>query len=144
MQKTLTSNYRTQAPRKDWFYVKGKHDSLNANDLRNLDLDLPDSCPMCRKAINPEFLGGYEFKLYASTYYKLICACPNAECLEVFIAAYEEDHSFREIRLQGCAPFRHNQEVFNDAVQSVSPDFVKIYNQAKHAEERKLDTISVV
>jgi hypothetical protein len=42
---------------------------------------------------------------------------------------------------KGCSPFKFKEEEFDEPIKRVSMNFVRIYNQAKEAEERGLKDI---
>lgn len=96
-------------------------------------------CPMCKHAIKPERL-----KLYgyyddaANTCVSMMYLC--TACYNTFVVKYLV-FSDRSTKRQYCGPSTHEDRKFDDRILALSPRFVKIYNQAKAAEEDNLDEI---
>jgi hypothetical protein len=115
------------------------------DDISDMGLRIPDTCPMCHHGINPDFIIGYHFENLMYKNYRIMYACPRKDCLEVFFASYSKnsldiyDRTSPDFR--GCSPYKPEVEVFDEAIEKMSSNFVKIYNQAKIAEERHLDQI---
>ncbi|OWR27271.1 hypothetical protein CDO73_23815 [Saccharibacillus sp. O23] len=114
-------------------------------DLQNRKIDrIPDQCPMCHVSVNPNFVIGYSFFKDREERYRIVFTCTNAKCSEIFFGVYLKDQfNFRDdvFYLRGCSPFQPFPESFEECIEELSPSFVEIYNQAKHAEERRLDQI---
>lgn len=96
-------------------------------------------CPMCKHAINPERLKLYGYYDDASnTCVSMMYLCHG--CCNTFVAKYRiVDTGIA--KLQYCGPSTHEDRKFDDRILALSPRFVKIYNQAKAAEEDNLDEI---
>ena len=96
-------------------------------------------CPMCKHAINPERLKVYGYhddaarKCVSMMY--LCTACCNTFVVKYIIG--DDGSPWR----QYCGPSKHEDRKFDDRISALSPQFVKIYNQAKAAEEDGLDEI---
>jgi len=103
---------------------------------------IPDTCPICHQGIEPiKRFGWLEKKNLC-----LIVQCPKEACRVLFIAHYYEPTSrgFTPLetvyQLRGCVPRKVKKKVFH-GILNIFPEFIKIYNQAKEAEERGLKEI---
>lgn len=110
----------------------------------NYSQPLPDNCPMCHSYITPKIYGIYIKNEGMGKTGRVICFCPNSKCNDLYIvnfSQYEDRYRTVSVIFDGFSPITHVNEPFNKYVQQVSPNFIKIYNQAKEAEARKLDEI---
>lgn len=105
------------------------------SDFRHLS-PLPDSCPACSYSISPEYILWYEKGMFEK---ELLCGCPRNECGALFFAVYISTGG--QYILDGLYPYDRTDEEFPNEITDLSPEFVKIYNQAHHAEQEKLDMI---
>ena len=117
----------------------------------NIQYDEPDICPICHHAIKPTELYHYDFKkflnLYSITFFYL---CES--CRQSFLTFHNINFGDPKKRaLQGnyfsadfiySAPERFIKKTFDEKLESISPQFCKIYNQALAAETYSLDEIS--
>ncbi|MEH7254289.1 hypothetical protein V7111_19385 [Neobacillus niacini] len=97
---------------------------------------LPDTCPICKYAISPEFILIYSKNNWLT---ELLCGCPRNECGALFFAEYFETGNLAI--LQRCYPSNRLSKAFDEEIEALSPNFVSIFNQAHHAEQEKLDLI---
>lgn len=86
-------------------------------------------CPFCHSKINPNYLCLDERSIYAS--------CPNSMCNKHFVLSQDRDGRFVIVEPNACAESKE----FGEIINSISPQFVSIYNQAYHAEQMRLDQI---
>ena len=87
-------------------------------------------CPFCHSKITPNYLCVDEgYYIYAS--------CPNTMCKKHFVLSPNSDKRFVIVE-PNASPT--NKE-FSTIINSISPQFVSIYNQAYHAEQIRLDLI---
>lgn len=86
-------------------------------------------CPFCHSKVNPNYLCLDERSIYAS--------CPNSMCKKHFVLSQDRDGRFVIVEPNACP----KNKVFSEIVNSISPQFVSIYNQAYHAEQMRLDQI---
>lgn len=86
-------------------------------------------CPFCHSHINPNYI------CLDSNY--LFCSCPNSRCNAHFVLSQNTDGDYVNV-LPNAIP---SKKVFSDIINSISPSFISIYNQAYHAEQVKLDQI---
>lgn len=98
----------------------------------------PDRCPICHNGID----ASYEIAFLGSNRLQVVYRCPFHGCSSFFIATYvyPRDHD-RTMRLAQTAPHVPEKESFSDVISLLSPDFCRIYNQAKAAEELGLEQI---
>lgn len=115
---------------------------VDENNLsRSVNLDkLPDECSICHNKITPTYSGVF----YNSTEYEkprvqVVFRCPSKECRDVFIGFYlgGDPHAY----YQYSKPFQPTTRNFSEIINSVSPSFILIYNQASTAEQLALTVI---
>ena len=112
----------------------GGNNSIDSH-LSYLD-SLPDICPICSYAIEPHYILIYEKDEHIT---ELFCGCPRDSCGALFTTVYEgEQDWFEEIRKY---PNSRTNTHFPPEVIEISPNFVKVYNQAEFAEKEGLDLI---
>jgi len=98
----------------------------------------PEICPFCHKSMTPNFLYGYnnpKDKLMEALF-----SCPNDNCKKTFIGYFTKNgirYQFTGETTQGKLVFR----TFNEHINSVSPNFTIIYNEALSAEQQNLKEI---
>jgi len=124
----------------------------NCIDKKGAYLSFDDSeisvCPLCKKLITPHALTGciYNHKnmIYASILY--VCGGCSSAFMATFHVEYNSSDSLNKYyigkKLVSCAPIKHVESKFEDSIISLSPSFVKIYNQATAAESYALDEIA--
>jgi hypothetical protein len=103
-------------------------------DSNQLDV-YPDYCPFCHRGITPQpFVTiGYE----SDQHLQLPFLCPRRECQRMFIAYYNTDiRGYFE--LKSISQGTRKAAEFSQAIQDLSPSFVKIYQQADIAEQEEL------
>lgn len=86
-------------------------------------------CPFCHSKVTPTYLFLDEGKIYAS--------CPNAMCKKHFVLSQDSGNRFVIVE-PNASP--KNKE-FSEIINSISSQFVSIYNQAYFAEQINLDQI---
>src|SRR5665648_377880 len=104
----------------------------------------PDSCPICHIGMDPRYFTGYlskgEFLL------ELIFQCPLSDCRHLFIGYYRSSRQFGDPRyeylLSRSEPNLFEPREFSETINSVSKNFVKIYNQSEQAEKLELEEIA--
>lgn len=112
----------------------------------------PDTCPVCKHGIDPIWLqahgkggssepnDGYEVQ----SIYK----CPRIDCQAVFTAyysspsfyGYRHNENYVFLRESFIIPYKKPIS-FDKEIEKLSPSFIKIYSQAKRADENGLDEI---
>lgn len=96
----------------------------------------PNMCPFCHHTITPIRCAGYA-NIYGL---EIIYVCSNSKCQRTFIGVYLE--SGQVYRLDRVSVGTHKPRTFSDNIQTVSPNFVDIYNQALTSEHFELNHIS--
>ncbi len=106
------------------------------NPKINYDTE-PNKCPFCHNKITPRKYNGYngDFGL------EIIYRCSNEECQRIFIGIYENKDN-KIFRLSGTSIGMHEPRIFSDIINSLSSNFVEIYNQALTSEHYKLEHLS--
>lgn len=115
-------------------------------NIEQLTIDrFPDFCAVCSKGIDPIIMAAYGKYTY-SKYDGLLQAvfrCPLRDCQKIFVAYYTSGGSvgsnyyWQKSRL----PFPVDEQHFEVDIENLSPNFVRIFNQAKFAEENGLDQV---
>ncbi len=107
--------------------------------------DEPSKCPLCKCAIKPETLHLSTFKNDKNEHFiTALYLCHS--CYQTFTVLHHADlfttkHLY-ESNLLYIGPIKYTEEKFDDNVCNLSPQFVKIYNQALAAESNGLDEIA--
>lgn len=103
------------------------------------------SCPRCHSAIEPVLLWGYVNDIKKGLF-SVFLQC-NA-CNNTFISSYEftgiieEGYTkYRTSSLTRSEPISITKKSFSDEINKLSPNFVRVYNQAFAAEQNELDDI---
>jgi hypothetical protein len=124
------------------FYIKSQYllsmDEVNVLDYLSHYSPLPDKCPICNYSLVPTYI--YIYHSYNSA--DLLCGCPRDECGSVFFAVYRHiEYSENDYELINYHPKDYGLSNIPNEVEVISPKFVKIYQQAIHAENEGLDLI---
>jgi len=112
---------------------------------KTIKIDTVATCPMCKTSIKPIQLHSV-FKIKGSTIYvENFHFCPS--CDHSFISRYEGPvdgvgKQLGPLSLKSCEPKQFKKQTFNQNLNELSPQFVKIYNQALAAEVSDLDEIA--
>ena len=137
-----------------------------ARDIRSLELSYqdpngqtdsviidkyPDRCPVCENGIEAKFFGawGKSYSDYGRGHLvQAVFGCPHLDCQTVFIAYYASAPGSRSFGSDDYVFLKNTfvrpyfkPEKFDKEIEQLSPNFVKIYTQAKIAEEMGLDLI---
>ena len=114
--------------------------------------DAIHECPICHKLITPKALTGCVYNRVESnsrkTYLSVLYVCTG--CSSAFMATFElasnscstHEAYYCDKSFIDCVPWRYQEHHFDESISSLSPQFVKIYNQALAAETSKLDEIA--
>lgn len=118
---------------------------LYAKSVDDLDMCYPlyapeaRECPLCHTALRPEIKEAFLVSLSEQYFVYVVAFCPL--CREVFFIKYGNPGAVRAgattqyIRM---IPTKNHPQSFPEGVSVLSPDFVRIYNQAKDAEDHGL------
>lgn len=103
----------------------------------------PDTCPVCHTSIQPIFL--LARSLSDSVPYgtvDIVFQCTKTTCQSVISGRYKgNSNSNAPWVLDSLAPRTFKKTSFTTEIETVSPTFVEIYNQAMTAEAVKLDQL---
>ena len=120
--------------------------SMTFDRTRSGAINEPSTCPFCKRAIKPQELAEKAFKNEANEwFYSLLYLCKS--CYQSFVAQYncgylpKSDNSFHA-ELSYIGPSKYAEQHFDVLVEDLSPQFVKIFNQAAAAEDAGLDEIA--
>lgn len=127
---------------------------------RNLDFDArgrngsyeePSLCPLCKHAIKPHELSIATFKDEDGHWF-MTASYLCKHCYQTFIVLhscelFEKPSGFGSTlhyksSLLYAEPTRYERECFDPKIETLSPQFAKIYNQALAAEAFRLDEIA--
>lgn len=107
---------------------------LNVHSFGAIEINkLPDKCPFCHKSITPQLILGHK----SNTDIQAFITCPNQDCNNSFIAYYTRHpngHYNYSYTSKGTIQTRD----FDNLIIELSPDFIKIHNQAHFAEQEGL------
>ena len=129
--------------------VKAKSYIKNGDHNIEVVYDAIEKCPKCNKALAPEKLhsvivekddGGY---LYVSDF----CSACKSVIVTEYVLNLEKNEFGVVIECESMmktisAPSNFQKEEFDEEIEKISPQFVKIYNQALQAEKIGLDEIA--
>ena len=127
--------------------------SFNFDESQNSYLgeyEEPVLCPLCKHALKPQELGIFSYKDSEGTgFISSLYLCRH--CFQTFAALHRctltkspvpgRTNSYVAV-LQYVEPNRYTAEQFDGGILTLSPQFVKIYNQALAAESTGLDEIA--
>lgn len=106
--------------------------------------DEPGACPLCHFAIAPTHVKDEWYRDNASSrHLTILYICPH--CFRPFVAHFIDKSpgaSAMSPVLDYCGPELYSAQQFEANIEGLSPQFVKIYNQALEAESRQLDEIA--
>ncbi len=106
---------------------------LDKSDHKSAHLEEPTECPLCKKHIIGQILHGVYHDGSSCTY--TFNYCPA--CDDVFMATHNLNGN-----VISSEPNRFVEKTFTAELTALSPQFVKIYNQASAAESSSLDEIA--
>ena len=113
--------------------IRKNFKDLDSTNDAVLSITLPTKCPICKNHIVGQFLYGVYHNNSSIRYTFNLCPA----CNEIFIATHDYDGN-----VISCEPNRFVQRSFSKELSELSPQFVKIYNQANAAESSALDEIA--
>ena len=128
--------------------VKCKCHIKNGGDVQ-VEYDAIEKCSKCNKALSPERL--YCITIKREEHYYLHGADYCASCKSLIITEYKMNEirdpygDLQKLEMNKkdySAPIYYEKEDFDEKIEEISPQFVKIYNQALQAESMALDEIA--
>jgi hypothetical protein len=107
----------------------------------------PDECPQCHRGVHPRLVIGVTVGTInqPNSEIRIVFQCTRTECQEAFFGYYNLIHDATHgaiYVLNSVAPIEPIEASFSDSISEVSPDFIKIYNQAMAAESQNLDQMT--
>lgn len=119
--------------------------SMVSGATQYVSIEEPSVCPLCGKFIKPQELNLKEYQDESNRWHIAVTYLCKA-CCEPFLAHYRvlsstSGNKYSTDR-QWVEPKRYAKREFDQALISCSPQFDKIYNQARAAEAAGLDEIA--
>lgn len=102
----------------------------------------PDICPICHAHLAPKRIFATFSEDESGGRLQIVYRCTRRTCDNLFIAIFRKSASGGNYRLVKLTPMTAKEEPFSDLIKTLSPSFVKIYNQSVAAESLELDQIS--
>lgn len=104
------------------------------SEPRDIRVEEIGECPLCHFASSPTYIDGFlitskDNNIPCTAYLVLYCT----HCKELYIAQYSGYNS-SDLLLDYAFPYHTNKKKFSDNINSLSPEFVSIFNQAQEAE----------
>ena len=128
-------------------FMKTTHKVNNMYSRREtyIEFEQETICPICKHAISPDYVAS---TLNTEKTASILNYC--RACQSTFVTNYKIRKSGKSTQIAEyydsekieSLPNRFQQEKFDEKVASLSPSFVKIYNQALAAETQGLDEIA--
>lgn len=105
----------------------------------------PSICPLCKHALKPQELAFQPFQNESGrSFITALYLCKN--CYQTFVTLHAckllGEYATYTATLLYTEPNRFEAEKFDEKIEALSPQFVKIYNQALAAESSGLDEIA--
>lgn len=107
---------------------------------RNVGVEIEGTsieCPYCHQTQIPEMYCAIKLKSFTHI---IFCQCTNEKCRVAFNRLYDSNGKEFFAIAQG----KLKSKGFNDEINSLSPSFVQIYNEAYSAEQMELSQITGV
>ena len=136
--------------------IKKSFYRINESHSIKVEYNTIEECPNCKKALAPQNLYGVIHKREENELLSVVDYCNG--CHMLIVTEYEvektiertfpdgscryNDSSYSMKKLNHSAPVNFRERKFDEALSKISPQFVKIYNQALKAEEYSLDEIA--
>lgn len=121
-------------------------ESLNYRDLTECQFTISNECPNCHFTITPHELNFYTYKdndnnkFACFTFVCLNCYQPYVAWFSVNISK-NQGHYKATSKLLSLGPKSIQNKSFSNHIESLSPNFVKIYNESLSAETLNLTEI---
>lgn len=112
---------------------------FNGHDHQIKIPHLPDTCPICHHAINPNGpLYTYINNRLHPNDAQLLFRCTRRDCQNLFIASYRENPSSSRFEFLNSTPKKFLPRNFSETILELSLQFTEIYNEASSAETNGL------
>lgn len=106
-----------------------------------MDPELPNTCPLCNRAINTE--AGVIQACMNENWLEVIVRCTSRHCRHAFVAYYKlKEGLANTYQYIKSLPVNPPTPTIDKAVTDISPDFIRIYGQATAAEAQGLDDVA--
>lgn len=116
------------------------HDLSNPNHYENVKVELPKKCPICHVAVNAQLLYSCFYNLPSNE--QNIFALYFCSSCELTFIGYYQGSKYGAVKTVAFEPMKDTEKrEFSQNINSLSPDFCKIYNQAYAAEQNDLKDI---
>lgn len=105
--------------------------------------DEPEQCPLCHFSVAPNHIKDeWYLDSRSRRHLAIFYTCPH--CFRPFVAHFRDNSLGASMSpvLDYCGPKLYSEQQFDANIQGLSPQFVKIYNQAFEAENQQLDEIA--
>lgn len=123
--------------------------AVNLIDASIASFTFPEAneCPICHAKIVGQYISSAVwYKISDAVKAAVLYFCPY--CTDCFIVYYAADRDpgsksvFNASKILSAAPIHFEKHVFDEKINTLSPMFDEIYNQAKQAETLALDQIA--
>ena len=124
-------------------FVKYEAKSVEGQTIKTQVTRVPDECPCCHHGIEAIPILAVWFPEIQHDRIEAVYRCPRARCNHLFIAYYvstSKDNT-KLFNFDGVTPYKCRLRVFDKRILDVSPEFVRIWNEAARAESEKLMTL---
>ena len=110
---------------------------------KDFEIDLPSQCPLCGTAYGEFPLSSFYASDYSESFLYSVFFCPHCQqCFMVKYSTFSMSPGFTDVgQIQQIFPSSSHTTHFPDQLNQLSPQFVKIYNQAELAESAGLTEI---
>jgi hypothetical protein len=106
-------------------------------------MSVPDECPRCHRKIHPKF--HFASRVLDRALVQVVYRCTSQSCQELFLANYirteETVNNAIACALNLVMPVNPQNASFPEPIETLSPTFVSVFNQAIHAESQGLDQL---
>lgn len=94
---------------------------------------IPEICPHCQTSISVIHVYSRNISHKGDQCLQIIYACPNQKCKNIIVATFVKG-TYESYELAKIEPQKSVLRKFTNEIEQLSPQFVKIYNQAYNAE----------
>lgn len=100
--------------------------------------EIPSICPHCNFALTPKIVNSYYY--FEKGQYKIFAICFCGNCKKFYLVEYSRHKKDnRDIyKLVAVYPQSQHKAIHTDEISELSPNFVKIYDEAYIAEQSNL------
>ena len=125
------------------------NESITFDRSRTGSYQEPNLCPLCKRSIKPQKLAFSTFKDENDNWYLSFMYLCNS-CFRSFVTLHKCDFVAPTAQTSAkyianflyTGPTKYTEQHFEETIEKLSPQFVKIFNQAAEAEATGLDEIA--